>query len=469
MAGAALADAIFGALESEHSFSTKYWETQPLLVHRPELAAQLSALLSAADLPVLSERLEARDKVHQCMREGESCEPRELCWDFLEGGSIILNKLDVYWPPVGRLCAALRERFLHVFAVMYLTPRGSRSVPAHSDDQDVFIVQLAGRKAWNVYGSPIDLPYSHEQLGKTAPVDRASLGAPLLTAELAPGSVLYMPRGFVHEARATEGGASLHITLTVQTSDLNWRTFVGDGLMALHRTHDEARLPLPLDASAGGYPEGGAGVGIGRAAEGAVIDGVYSPSVDCTDPTAPCHAPAHASPDASADAAEASGAAGGGLGAQSPSSSTVDLVRGLMSTTASEWSRGFDLAMGMLTTKLAMLNGAQDAAIATDDGVSLRVGVLPPWLRCPRGVTMAIRPVPVSRAVQLVCTKKGGSLTVTFDARFLVPLSFIADSSGSKNKVAAFQPTDLPGCDAFEQVALCSRLLQLQALEGCVL
>ena len=85
MAGAALADAIFGALESEHSFSTKYWETQPLLVHRPELAAQLSALLSAADLPVLSERLEARDKVHQCMREGESCEPRELCWNRYDG------------------------------------------------------------------------------------------------------------------------------------------------------------------------------------------------------------------------------------------------------------------------------------------------------------------------------------------------------------------------------------------------
>ena len=98
------------------------------------------------------------------MREGTRCEARELCRDFLEGGSIIVNKIDTLWPPVGRLCAALRSRFLHVFAVMYLTPRASRAVPAHSDDQDVFIVQLAGEKAWTVYGSPVELPYTHEQV-----------------------------------------------------------------------------------------------------------------------------------------------------------------------------------------------------------------------------------------------------------------------------------------------------------------
>ena len=103
---------------------------------------------------------------------------------------------------------------------MYLTPRASRAVPAHSDDQDVLILQLAGEKEWTVYGSPIELPYSHEQLGKGMAVDRASLGEPLLQTVLKPGGVLYLPRGFVHEARANEAGSSLHITLTVQTSDL---------------------------------------------------------------------------------------------------------------------------------------------------------------------------------------------------------------------------------------------------------
>lgn len=225
--------AAFGAALDAANFD-KYWEREPLLLHQPEQAA-FKQLLSAADLPVLSERLEARGVEPQIMRDGERCEARELCWDYLDGGSVILNKVDLHWPPIGELCSELRSRFLHVFAVLYWTPRASRAVRAHSDDQDVFILQLEGSKAWNVYGSPIELPYSNEQLGKVRPVDKSTLGPPLLRAELQPGSVLYLPRGFVHEASATDAGGSLHITLTVQTSDLNWGVFLRDGLNGLHR------------------------------------------------------------------------------------------------------------------------------------------------------------------------------------------------------------------------------------------
>ena len=68
------------------------------------------------------------------------------------------------------------------------------------------------------------------------------------------------------EQRATEDAPSLHITLTVQTSDLNWATFVKDGLVALHKHSDEWRLPLPLEASLGGYP---------AAVHEGVYEGVY--------------------------------------------------------------------------------------------------------------------------------------------------------------------------------------------------
>ena len=66
--------------------------------------------------------------------------------------------------------------------------RSSRAVRAHSDDQDVFILQLAGSKAWNVYGSPVELPYTHEQLGKRVPIGKETLGEPTLRAELRPGA-----------------------------------------------------------------------------------------------------------------------------------------------------------------------------------------------------------------------------------------------------------------------------------------
>ena len=59
-----LADALYNALESEE-FSARHWERSPLVLHKPELVGPLAALLTADDLPVLSERLEMREVPHQ--------------------------------------------------------------------------------------------------------------------------------------------------------------------------------------------------------------------------------------------------------------------------------------------------------------------------------------------------------------------------------------------------------------------
>ena len=81
----------------------------------------------------------------------------------------------------------------------------------HTDDQDVFVLQLAGSKTWRVYDAPQPLPYEDEQLGKDTPYDRARLGTPTLAATLRPRSLLYLPRGMLHEARAGDDGGSLHV------------------------------------------------------------------------------------------------------------------------------------------------------------------------------------------------------------------------------------------------------------------
>ena len=268
------------------TFEEHYWEQRPLLVRRELLPAAFDGLLGPLDLAELSERMVRWDVQPQIVREGERCAPRELLRDFVDGGSAIINRVDHLWAPVGRLCAALRADFLHVFAVMYLTPRDSQAVPAHTDDQDVFILQLSGTKAWTVYGAPVELPNASEQLGKDGPIPEALwetlLREPVLSAELTPGSVLYLPRGAVHEARATaQGGSSLHITLTVQSSDLNWKSFVNDGLLEIHRGLDAPRRALSFEDALGGWPvhagtfeaatRGGGGEGGEGGGEGAAV------------------------------------------------------------------------------------------------------------------------------------------------------------------------------------------------------
>jgi len=147
---------------------------------------------------------------------------------YLDGASFIINQADRLSRPLQALCRALaRQHFIHCFGVLYLTPPRSYAVRPHSDDQDVFLLQIWGTKKWRVYAPPSPpgaLPYSDEMIGKEREYN-AELGEPVMEATLHAGDILYLPRGHVHEAH-TAGEASLHVTITVQTSDYGWGPWV---------------------------------------------------------------------------------------------------------------------------------------------------------------------------------------------------------------------------------------------------
>ena len=442
-------------------FEAQYWECQPLLVTREELPADFSDLLQASDLPMLSKRMAALGIKPQIMRDGVTSEPHELLQDFLDGGSAIINRIDRVWPSIGRLCASLRAVFMHVFAVMYLTPRDSRAVPPHTDDQDVFILQLAGTKIWKIYGSPIELPYSSEQLGKFEPIPASlwetELREPQITTELKPGSVLYLPRGCVHEARATSEESSLHITLTVQTSDLNWHTFMRDGLMELHRRSDIARRALPLDRSLGGW--------------GAPGSAIFDPTFEAARCTAAGAGSGSSSgvdtcPAAAATSADC-GSADSTLTASAASyrntlsaASHRNTLSELMDWTASCPDDGFDAAISVLERKLERLNGAQDRAIAEAEADLARFSnaALPQELAA----------IP---DIEMICLGGGvlecydGERDATMRCRLgSIPQCALELITSRAERAQTFSPVELPSIDSIEQVAVCARLLKLGVL-----
>ena len=153
---------------------------------------------------------------------------------FADGASIVINHVDKAWPPLNDLCARLGERFRYAFANLYFTPYASQTAPPHSDDRDVFVLQMHGAKRWRVWPcAHCDaqlLPFADEQAGKEPqPKLRADeLGAPELECTLQPGDALYIPRGAIHvaETAAAEGECSLHVTVAIPTADLCWSGFV---------------------------------------------------------------------------------------------------------------------------------------------------------------------------------------------------------------------------------------------------
>jgi Cupin superfamily protein len=96
---------------------------------------------------------------------------------------------------------------------VYFTPPAQDGLPPHFDNQDSFIVQVAGAKEWLIYKE-----YTDQQVLPGPDVDwDANRFRPVGTAtplRLRAGDVLYIPRGVMHSARCTNE-ESMHLTVTL--------------------------------------------------------------------------------------------------------------------------------------------------------------------------------------------------------------------------------------------------------------
>jgi lysine-specific demethylase/histidyl-hydroxylase NO66 len=123
---------------------------------------------------------------------------------FADGATIVLQSLHRYWLPLTRLCRDLERSLTHPVQVnAYVTPPSSRGLGLHADGHDVFVLQVHGRKRWEVY-----------RPGQSN--DPKAPGERLLDVVLDPGDCLYVPIGFPH-AVWTEHSASAHLTVGVLT------------------------------------------------------------------------------------------------------------------------------------------------------------------------------------------------------------------------------------------------------------
>jgi len=128
---------------------------------------------------------------------------------FANGCSIVFDSVQDHSDSMSRLLRELQAALKHrVNANVYMTPPGSQGFTAHYDTHDTYVMQIAGSKRWTVYGSPVDLPLDEQPHDKK----KHPAGEARMELELRPGDLLYLPRGVMHEARATDE-FSLHVTL----------------------------------------------------------------------------------------------------------------------------------------------------------------------------------------------------------------------------------------------------------------
>ena len=102
-----------------------------------------------------------------------------------------------------------------VQANAYVTPPQNQGFSDHYDVHDVFVLQIAGEKRWQIHAPVLEAPLRDQPwTDRKSAVERRARETPLIEAVLRPGDCLYLPRGFLHAANAL-GGMSIHLTIGV--------------------------------------------------------------------------------------------------------------------------------------------------------------------------------------------------------------------------------------------------------------
>jgi hypothetical protein len=164
---------------------------------------------------------------------------------FAAGHTVVLQALHRTWPPLIEFATQLNADAGHPVQInAYITPPESQGFAAHYDVHDVFVLQLAGEKHWTVhepvYADPLRSQPWQQRSAQVAKA--ASETEPVIDEVLRPGDALYVPRGFLHAAKAL-GGVSAHMTVGLHTLT---RYHLVEDLLTLAAGNAELRSALPL-------------------------------------------------------------------------------------------------------------------------------------------------------------------------------------------------------------------------------
>lgn len=209
-------------------FFTDYFEKEMLLIRRND-GSYFQDILTFQELSGYLERMDNFYPSIRMVKDGKELsaetytlkgvpighhkkdgivDPEKIFDLFRAGSSFVIQAGQRYFENLSATCFNISTHFRSpVQANIYITPNGSRGFNPHWDTHDVFVLQISGTKTWHLYGMEMDLPVK----GQSLAVNKFHK-KPVQTIQLHPGDMLYLPRGYVHDAVADDGISS-HITI----------------------------------------------------------------------------------------------------------------------------------------------------------------------------------------------------------------------------------------------------------------
>ena len=249
------------------AFAREHWARRPLLARAEDTGESFADLLTLEAVDELLSRRGLRTPFLRIAKDGAVVDPQRFTTSggagaevadqvssdavlrlFADGSTVVLQGLHRLWPPLIEFADQLAADLGHPTQVnAYLTPPSSQGFSPHYDVHDVFVLQFAGEKHWRIHEPVLEAPLRTQPWNdRAAAVAAAAEGEPVIDTVLRPGDALYLPRGYLHSARAL-GGISGHLTIGVHPVT-RWAAAESalDVVRTLAADDPELRRSLPL-------------------------------------------------------------------------------------------------------------------------------------------------------------------------------------------------------------------------------
>lgn len=209
---------------SVDEFLSRYWLKEPVFCHGS--AERFSGLLSWNALNEILEHHWRETFRFRLASQGRDLEPasyadlggftpriraRDVTDHLRRGATLSFDAIDELHEPLTRLAESFEAFFRGGTKInIYAAWRALHGLDLHRDNQEIFILQVDGRKRWLLYGFSVDGVDCTELRSHSIPPAGA-----VLDQILQPGDLLYIPRGCYHVAVPMNEPA-LHLTVGVK-------------------------------------------------------------------------------------------------------------------------------------------------------------------------------------------------------------------------------------------------------------
>jgi len=132
------------------------------------------------------------------------------------GASVVMNDVDSLTPGLAGVSEAIEAAgFGKSQANVYISWQSHKAFHTHYDTHDVWAVQVEGEKIWNIWEGRAEYPIAHPLFrGQPQAHHDQARGKLRQKVFMRPGDLLYLPRGWYHDALA-EAPASVHVAYGV--------------------------------------------------------------------------------------------------------------------------------------------------------------------------------------------------------------------------------------------------------------